>query len=183
MKFLHAWVEKWILRIPSEWAAGLAVGLTAVFAYDVAASVRTALDLRDMLVQLEAYSRKAKEEAKGLQKRLETAAAARWEDLEQKREDYKKRSEAESLMRKMEAMERVTAAMEQNEKIQQLRQDLREWRIRNQAGREALRQRFTGDKRGLLKRNPSTSSRRYAEQLQRLRQRIREEEEVRKARK
>ena len=56
-------------------------------------------------------------------------------------------------------------------------------RYRRAQARENFRQRLTGDKRRLLRGNPSASSGRYGQQLALLRQRLAEERQERKKRK
>ena len=177
IEFLHVRVESWILRIPGEISNIIALIMTTLFMYDFASSVKTALDLRDMLAQLEAYSQKAREEVRGLQSRLELAASVRKEEWEQKLEDYRKREEGESIFRWITGMERIASTLEQNEKVGQIRQELQAWHIRVQEHWDAARRRMTKDKIRLLKRNPTTISRRYGQLLQKLLTRAQEKAE------
>ena len=179
VRWLHTPMERLILAIPDKIAQIVAFLLAGIFLADLAVSLKTALDLRAMLEQLQAYSQRAKEEARLLQKRAEVYGAFRMEEfseyLAQKLPDG-----GEALQRRMEALEHAVARLEQSETVQKLRTDLEVWKARRAATREAFRQRLTWDKRMMLRNNPSAASRRYAEQLRLLRQRMAEERQQRR---
>lgn len=169
--WLHRPVEALILGLPRRLAQGLSLGLLGLFLADFALSVRAALDLRQMLEQLSRYAESAHQEAQRLQKRLEVASVLRREALLEKLPDG-----GEALLRRVEAMEEAAARLEQSEAAVRLRTELAAWRAHRAATREALRQRLTWDKRTKLHNSPSASSRRYARQLQLLRERLDEQE-------
>ena len=164
--FLHPRVQAMILSVRTETCNAAAFILTVVFMVDFTCSVKTALDLRDLLAQLEEYSQRAKEDAKTLQRRLEIVSAVRKEELAARLEN------SETLSRWAESMERLISAVEQDETVRQLREDFGAWKARRAANLEAVRRRMTEDKVRLLRRNPSSSSRHYAQQLQRLKRSI-----------
>ncbi len=182
VRFVHRPVERLVLSLPEGLSQVLALVLSGLFCVDFALSLKAALDLRKLLEQLEAHAQKAREDARQLQKRLEAASAQRREELEA----YLARKlpdGGEALQKRMEAMEQAAARLEQSETVQRLRTDLALWRDRRAQARENFRQRLTGDKRRLLRGNPSASSGRYGQQLALLRQRLAEERQERKKRK
>ena len=160
--FLHTRVQALILSVRAEACNLAAFALTVVFMFDFTCSVKTALDLRDLLAQLEEYSQRAKEDARILQRRLEIVSAVRKEELATRLEN------SETLSRWAESMERLISLVEQDEAVRQLREDFGAWKARRAANLEAARRRMTEDKVQLLRRNPSSSSKHYAQQLQRL---------------
>lgn len=173
IRWLHGPVERVVLSIPDNAAQLTAFLLSGVFLADFAVSLKTALDLRQMLEQLAACSTKAKEDVRLLQKRMEVFSALKKEELA----DYlaqKLPDGGEGLQRRIEAMERAAERLEQTEAVQKLRTDLAVWKARSFAARENLRQRMTWDKRLMLRNNPTARSRRYGEQLRLLRQRLTE---------
>ena len=181
VRWLHTPMERWILSIPEKIAQLLAFVLAGIFLADLAVSLKTALDLRRMLEQLQDYTRRAREDARLLQKRAEVYSTFRREEfadyLAQKLPDG-----GEALQRHLEMLEEALGRLEQSEAVQKLRMDLTAWKARRAAMRESFRQRLTWDKRSLLRNNPSAASRHYAEQLQLLRQRMAQEREQRKKR-
>ena len=171
---LHAPVERAVLACPETLAQILALVLSGLFLSDLAVSLKTALDLRQLLEQLQAYSERGREEARLLQKRLEVYAAFKKEELSsyllQKLPDG-----GEALQQRMEALEQLAERLGQSEAAQKLRTDFAVWKARRAEARESLRQRLTRDKRRMLRGNPTAGSRRYAEQLRLLRQKAGEE--------
>ncbi|MGO5115704.1 putative ABC transporter permease [Candidatus Avoscillospira sp. LCP25S3_F1] len=170
VEWIHRGMERVILGLPDSVAQLLSLILSGIFLADLAVSLKTALDLRKLLEQLEAYSEKAKEEARQLQERMA-------EHMEQSRERFLEKlpDGGEALQKRIESWEQAAERWEQSETVAKLRADLAAWKARREQAREGFRQRMTLDKRLLLRNNPSARSKRYSEQLRLLRQRMYEE--------
>ncbi|MCI8524581.1 MAG: putative ABC transporter permease [Oscillospiraceae bacterium] len=176
--WLHKPVERVVLSFPARLTQWLAVALGAVFLTDTVLSAKAALDLRQLLRQMAQHAESARESARLLQKRLEVAAVFRLDDFLHSLPDG-----GEALQAHMEALEDAARRLERSDAAEQLRADLALWRIRRAVIREGIRQRLTWEHRLRLKGNPSARSRRYAEQLQLLRQRVEEDRKHRSSRK
>ena len=181
VRWLHGPVESVVFRIPETASQILAFVLSGLFLADLAVSMKTALDLRQMLEQLQTYSERAKEDARLLQKRMEVYTTLKKEELAeylaQKLPDG-----GEGIQRWVETMEQLAERLEQSEAVQKLRTDLAVWKARRAEARENFRRHLTWDKRLLLRDNPSANSKQYAEQLALLRQRLAEERKERRER-
>ena len=182
VEWLHRPVERVVLSFSETASQILAFVLSGIFLIDFAISLKTALDLRQLLEQLQAYSEKAREEARLLQKRMEVYSAFSRERLGTYLAE-KLPDGGEALQKYVESMEQAAARFEQSEAVQKLRTDLAMWRARRAQARENFRQRLTWDKRMKLLGNPSARSGKYAEQLVLLRQRMAEERQERRKRK
>lgn len=182
VEWLHRPIERLVLSLSETASQVLAFVLSGIFLIDFAISLKTALDLRQLLEQLQAYSEKAREEARLLQKRMEVYSAFNLERLETYLSE-KLPDGGEALQKYVESMERAAARLEQSEAVQKLRTDLAMWRARRAQARENFRQRLTWDKRMMLQGNPTARSGKYAEQLRLLRQRMAEDREERRKRK
>ena len=181
VEWLHRPIERLVLSLSESASQVLAFVLSGLFLIDFAISLKTALDLRQLLEQLQAYSEKALEEARVLQKRMEVYSAFNRERLEAYLSE-KLPDGGEALQKYVESMERAAARLEQSEAVQKLRTDLAMWRARRAQARENFRQRLTWDKRMMLLGNPTARSGKYAEQLRLLRQRMAEERQERQER-
>ena len=177
--WLHRPVERVVLSIPAFAAELAALVLSGIFLADLAVSLKAALDLRRLLEQLQAYSEKARTDARLLQRRMEIYPTFKKEALSEYL-SQKLPDGGEALQRRIEAMEQAAARLEQSEAVQKLRTDLAVWKARRAEAREGFRQRMTWDKRMLLRNNPTAGSRQYADQLRLLRQRMAEEREARR---
>ena len=179
VRWLHTPVEAVVLSLSDRITQVLAFVFSGLFLADLAISLKTALDLRQLLEQLQSYSEKAREEAKVLQRRMEVYSTFKREEvaayLSEKLPDG-----GEALQQRIEAMEQLAARLEQSEAVQKLRTDLAVWKARRATARESFRQRLTWDKRMMLRNNPTARSGKYAEQLRILRQRLAEERQRRK---
>ncbi|MBQ8231998.1 MAG: hypothetical protein IJZ34_08755 [Lachnospiraceae bacterium] len=82
-EFLHKQVEKIVLLIPNGVLTVVTLFLTAFIFSDFSLSFKAAMDLRDVLIQME----KAKAELMRLQKRLDVVIAVTEEELLQRKED------------------------------------------------------------------------------------------------
>ena len=182
VEWLHKPIERLVLSLSDTVSQVLAFVLSGLFLIDFAVSLKTALDLRQLLEQLQAYSEKAREEARLLQKRMEVYSTFSRERLETYLAE-KLPDGGEALQKYVESMERGAARLEQSEAVQKLRTDLAMWRARRAQARENFRQRLTWDKRMMLRNNPTARSGKYAEQLRLLRQRMAEERQERRKRK
>lgn len=71
VEIVHRPIEHLIFLVNEEWLTGITFGFTVIFTFDFASSFRTAIDLRDVLIQAE----RAKKELQLMQKRLEVVEA------------------------------------------------------------------------------------------------------------
>lgn len=182
VEWLHRPIERLVLSLSETVSEVLAFVLSGIFLMDLAMSLKTALDLRKLLEQLQSYSEKAREEARLLQKRVEVYSAFSRERLGAYLSE-KLPDGGEALQKYVESMEQAAARFEQSEAVQKLRTDLAMWRARRAQARENFRQSLTWDKRMMLRGNPTARSGKYADAMRLLRQRMAEELQERRKRK
>lgn len=182
VEWLHRPIERLVLSLSETVSEVLAFVLSGIFLMDLAMSLKTALDLRKLLEQLQSYSEKAREEARLLQKRVEVYSAFSRERLGAYLSE-KLPDGGEALQKYVESMEQAAARFEQSEAVQKLRTDLAMWRARRAQVRENFRQSLTWDKRMMLRGNPTARSGKYADAMRLLRQRMAEELQERRKRK
>lgn len=182
VEWLHRPIERLVLSLSETVSEVLAFVLSGIFLMDLAMSLKTALDLRKLLEQLQSYSEKAREEARLLQKRVEVYSTFSRERLGTYLSE-KLPDGGEALQKYVESMEQAAARFEQSEAVQKLRTDLAMWRARRAQARENFRQSLTWDKRMMLRGNPTARSGKYADAMRLLRQRMAEELQERKKRK
>lgn len=174
VKWIHKPFERVVYAIPEATAQALAFVLMCVFIFDLAVSLRAALDLRALLEQMQEQVEHAKEDVRLLQKRFDVYSAFKTADWEEKL------SHNENLRHVLASMEQTMERLENSETTQKLRYDLALFKERRAAKTEAIAKRLTRDKKFLLRNNPNAKSRHYAVPLKALRERINEEREARK---
>ena len=112
-EFLHTQVEKIVLLIPNCVLTVVTLFLTAFIFSDFSLSFKAAMDLRDVLIQME----KAKAELMRLQKRLDVVIAVTEEELTNRKEEL--------ISRKEELTEEWTARKEEFwEELLQRKEDM-----------------------------------------------------------
>lgn len=121
-EFLHKQVEKIVFLIPGNVLTVVTLVLTAVIFSDFALSFKAAMDLRDVLIQME----KAKAELMRLQKRIDVMIAVTEEELTNRKEELISRKE-ELLNRKEELTEEWAARREEiSDNLELKAEDIRE---------------------------------------------------------
>lgn len=147
--WVHKPFEKFVLSIPEAVLSPIVHVVMMLAAADFALSFKTAIELRDVLVKVEA----AKKELKLLQKRLEVVEAViadeaqqRIEQAQQQKEEIKARIADETQLKKEQALVQREEIRERIEEIMQKGKD---------------RSYLTKDKLQLLRRNPGATSGKY----------------------
>ena len=156
----------------------IVLGVSVVFSVDVTHAVITALDLRRLLVMLDA----ARDEMKKLQSRIETVEGQMVEIYHVRRdqltESFKTRRDAitDSIRQRGEQLqEGVKAKQEQltdsyRQGLEQLQQELGSLREKQAMLMGWASERFSPAKRRLLRGNPGALSRTYQDAMERLRE-------------
>jgi uncharacterized membrane protein len=132
-EFLHPAVVGWFGKIP-ESALRIATNLVTVgFIIDFSLSLKAALDLRDVLVRMEA----AKAEMARMQKRMDVIIALTNEDMRQMKEEYEKRQKEfadnleqtkDALREKLENVPMPDLTQQYNEMRESFGQKMEEYR-------------------------------------------------------
>ena len=159
--------------------------LTVVFTFDFASSFRTAIDLKEVLVQAE----RAKEELQRMQKRVEVLEAVMNDSLENAKDELEVRLDEQKqkmallteermtelaghmdALRKRiensEGIERMRSLLEASgagEKLEDIQSEMRQMRGRIEAMRMRTRTRLHPRQLHMLLRNPSARSLKYQE--------------------
>jgi len=154
----HRLVERFVFSFSDQVLTYFTFVVSIVLAVDLALSLRTAFELRDVLVKLE----EAKEEFKRLQRRLEIVEAILADEGSRKIEQVKD-----------QVKEQIQATGQHTEqKKQQFLEELEQLREKQAVIREKLRSRLSLDKLRMLRRNPSAISTRYRGMLEEYRNRL-----------
>lgn len=172
VKFIHAPVEQFVLRIPEKVQAGIAMVLTVIMAGDFALSFKAALDIRDILVKME----KAKEELERVQTRLDAMIAFLYPREEQKEKTSKRQQISEILQDIKKKFDLLQTDFEQEdskakENLVQSKKELIQLREKYIIAREqriSLRERLGFYKRSILKSHPSINSTKFKDALSEL---------------
>lgn len=203
VEFIHHPIEQVVLMIDEKVLTNVTMAFTVVFTFDFATAFRTAIDLRDVLIQAE----KAKKEIELMQKRVEVLEAVFNDSLETSVEnlveDFNNRvneqklrvselteerlSELtvhmEGIRRKLESSEsaeRLRKALEVselNDRIEDLQNEMRQMRRRLEGIRFGFERKLQLRQLHMLHRNPSAKSVRYKEGWQYLKDKIKRYEE------
>lgn len=174
-RVVHGPVEALAEKIPAHVLTVLVTAVLVGFSMDFLASFRAAMDLRDVLIMAE----QAKQEMERMQKRLDVLIAVARDDLEQREEKNQLRREEMNQRREEllgsieESFARLREALPGSEFLREKREEIQE-----------LREKYIGDKRegevklnsflvdigrrGMLKGNPTMTSRRFQETLEEL---------------
>jgi hypothetical protein len=160
-------------------------GITVVFTFDFASSFRTAIDLKEVLIQAE----RAKEEVQRMQKRVEVLEAVVNDSLESAKDGMEVRWDEQKqrmallteermteLARHMDALrkrlensesiERIREAVETSgagEKLEDIQNEMRQMRGRIEAMRMRARTKMHPRQLHMMLRNPSARSFKYQE--------------------
>lgn len=171
-RVVHKPVEQLVLSIPGNVLAAVTFVLTVYIVADFTLSFKTAIDLRDVLVKMEA----AKEELERVQKRLDVIIALSNEEREVKKQERSQR--ADDLIAGIE--ERLGSLKEKiqnevslypdsiKEEIQELRMKYR-MSVENRIQLRSLKDFY---KRQMIKGNPTMVSRRFKDTLQELKETV-----------
>ncbi len=169
---LHPWVAGRILSIDSEILRILVNVVTLGFIIDFSLSLKAALDLRDVLIRMEA----AKAEMARMQKRMDVIIALTNQEIQERLESVPKpelvlqyADMRESFNRKMEEFRQKASESSFAENYAKYRDEVSELRARfelTEENREALvglRDRVV---RSLVRSNPAMVSKKYKEALE-----------------
>jgi uncharacterized membrane protein len=191
-------VERLVLMINEQWLSGISYALTVVIVFDFASAFRTAIDLRDVIIQAE----RAKKELQMMQKRIEILEAVLGDSMENMTsgigellEDkvaegrLKVNELTEERMSELmthlenvrtrlstsEGMEKVRVAME-NSRLEGRLEDLQSETIQMKLRLEGMAMRVRGKMHPrnirMLYRNPSAIAPRYKEEWQYLKDKM-----------
>lgn len=173
--------------------------MTVVFTFDFASSFRTAIDLKEVLVQAE----RAKEEMQRMQKRVEVLEAVMNDSLESAKEEMEERLDErkqrvallteermselaghmDALRRKLEnseGIERLRSTLENSgagEKLEDIQAEMRQMRARIETMKMKTRTKMHPRQLRMMLRNPSARSVKYQEGWQYLKNKISRDED------
>ena len=178
-------VEHMVMMINDRVLYYMTWGITVVFTFDFASSFRTAIDLKEVLIQAE----RAKEEVQRMQKRVEVLEAVVNDSLESAKDGMEVRWDEQKqrmallteermteLARHMDALrkrlensesiERICEAVETSgagEKLEDIQNEMRQMRGRIEAMRMRARTKMHPRQLHMMLRNPSARSFKYQE--------------------
>lgn len=191
-------IERLIFMVDEEWLTGMTFVFTVIFTFDFASSFRTAIDLRDILIQVE----RAGKELQLMQKRLEVLEAVLNDSVENMVDGFEEKLESrvsegklrvsELTEEKMadlmghvdavrqrldtsEGIERVRAAVEAanlDERLEDLQKEMLQMRGRMENMAVRIKAKAHPRNIRMLYRNPSATSSRYREEWQYLKNKI-----------
>ena len=182
---LHFGREHMVMMINDRVLYYMTWGITVVFTFDFASSFRTAIDLKEVLIQAE----RAKEEVQRMQKRVEVLEAVVNDSLESAKDGMEVRWDEQKqrmallteermteLARHMDALrkrlensesiERIREAVETSgagEKLEDIQNEMRQMRGRIEAMRMRARTKMHPRQLHMMLRNPSARSFKYQE--------------------
>lgn len=187
VEVIHRPVERLILNLDNGYLTIGTFLLTVVFTFDFASAFRTAIDLRDVLIQAE----RAKKELQLMQKRMEVIEAVLNDSVNERLSESKERVNARTEERIAELsarMENIWLRLENSEKLEKLREafeaagldehfediqnEMSQMRGRIAGMRADARLKLHPRNIRMLRRNPSAVSSHYREELQNLKERI-----------
>ena len=167
-RVVHKPVERLVLGIPSGVLTAAVFLLTVCLVADFTLSFRAAIDLRDILVKMEA----AKEELERMQKRLDVIIALSNEEREERKRERNGRMDelAAGIEERLQSLrERIVSGV--SAYPENIKEEITELRIKyklNMENRTQLTSLKDFYKRQMIKGNPSMASRRYKDTLQEL---------------
>lgn len=167
-RVVHKPVERLVLDIPSGILLAAVFLLTICLVADFTLSFRAAIDLRDILVKMEA----AKEELERMQKRLDVIIALSNEEREERKRERNGRMDelAAGIEERLQSlMERIAGGV--SAYPESIREEITELRIKyrlNMENRIQLTSLKDFYKRQMIKGNPTMASRKYRDTLQEL---------------
>ena len=167
-RVVHKPVERLVLDIPSGILSAAVFLLTICLVADFTLSFRAAIDLRDILVKMEA----AKEELERMQKRLDVIIALSNEEREERKRERNGRMDelAAGIEERLQSLkERIAGGV--SAYPESIREEITELRIKyrlNMENRIQLTSLKDFYKRQMIKGNPTMASRKYRDTLQEL---------------
>lgn len=171
-RVIHKPIERLVFRIPTDILALIVFLLTIYIVVDFTLSFKAAIDLRDILIKMEA----AKEELERIQKRLDVIIAVSVEDYELRKQERSER--VDELVNNIE--ERLSSL---KEKLQSgaltypdnIREEIFELRMKyriSMENRKQLKALKDFYKRQMIKGNPTMASKRFKDTLQELKEAV-----------
>lgn len=171
-KVIHKPVEQVVHAIPEATLTVLVYVVTVYIAADFTLSFKAAIDLRDILIRMEA----AKDEMEKIQKRLDVIIAVTGEELGEKRQAYEKcRDElTDGIEERLAEMKRrlQEGITDYPENIKEELLELRTRYRMNLENRVQLKNLRDFYKRQLIKGNPTMVSKRFKNALQELKESV-----------
>ncbi len=167
---IHKPIESVVLALPYQAASIISHVVTFLFAIDITLSVKAALEVRDMLVNMEEIRQKLEV----MQRRADVILAYAQEERKERRDAvaFRIRSAVERLEASVERMEENRGTLAQyQEEMESLRKKLAALKERAGQAQAAM----SGYSRSLLRGNPSATSRYFKEALTELRERMQQE--------
>ncbi len=167
---IHKPIESVVLALPYQVASILSHVVTFLFAIDGTLSVKAALEVRDMLVNMEEIRQKLEI----MQHRADAILAYAQEDQKERRDAvaFRIRTAVDRLEASVERMEEIRGRLAQyQEEMDSLKKRLAALRERAGQAQAAM----SGYSRSLLRGNPSATSRYFKEALTELRERMQQE--------
>lgn len=173
-RFLHRYVEKFVLGIPETLLTVITVVLTVFIVSDFALSFKTALDIKDLLAKVE----KIREDMLRMQKRLDVLIAFAENDLEEKKQEKKlKQAErSEEIKAQIETQLATLKSLVQTKPgkfTDSTRDEIVELRTRYRMNSEDHKK-LTGlgdfYKRDMIQSNPSMRSLKFKEAMEELKE-------------
>lgn len=174
-RLVHGPVEALSMKIPQPVLVMLDTAVLVGFTIDFLHSFRAAMDLRDVLIMAE----QARQELERMQKRLDVLIAVAGDEMESRKEKSQQR--LDGLMHKRdellgsieESFSRLREVLPSSELLKEKREEileLREKYVGDRREREVKLEAFLSDigKRGMLKGNPTMTSRRFQDTLEEL---------------
>ena len=169
----HKPIERLVMSIPFVWLDVLTTILTVVVAADFAVSFKTAMELRDILDNME----RVKDEMKRLQKRAEVIEAFLSEDFHDAKEQFVEDMQERKDQFVEDMKERKDNMMEEwQQKKESARLQLQDIRNRQTAYSERMKAGIPRNSsiEGLLKRNPYAVSKRHVQSFGEYKQQLME---------
>lgn len=171
-KVIHKPVEQVVHAIPEATLTVLVYVVTVYIAADFTLSFKAAIDLRDILIRMEA----AKDEMEKIQKRLDVIIAVTGEELGEKRQAYEKRRDelTDGIEERLAEMKRrlQEGITDYPENIKEELLELRTRYRMNLENRVQLKNLRDFYKRQLIKGNPTMVSKRFKNALQELKESV-----------
>ncbi|MBS4959919.1 MAG: hypothetical protein KHZ62_03750 [Clostridiales bacterium] len=179
---IHKPIESFLLSVNDTVIELISFLMTALLAGDFVSSFRTAIDMRDLLIQLEEQVHNAQEEFRLLQKRLDVLQAVRKDEIAERRrileEAFHKKlkvlAESEAIQERIDSLEKFLRSLEQSDAVKAIQDEISEWKVKHKVFLEESGQKFTKDKIKMLRRNPTATSKKYIEEFQWIKNKIKD---------
>ena len=186
-EYIHPPVERLVMLVNEVILTDVTMAFTVVFTFDFAMAFRTAIDLKEMLMQAE----KLRGEVQRMQKRVEVWEAVVADDISRANEERKRRASEladerlaelafrlDRLRQRMEGsenLERLRRALEGAEpdhRLEDIQSEMRQMRLRLEGLKLNIKKQLQPRQRHLIGRNPSARSVRYKESWEYIKEKL-----------